>query len=111
MSERTRWRWIVDPAEPDARPERVKVVEECGVEGFLVRGVDSCFGCFGCFESGEYMGMANNYPWDEKAGCHVGAGCDECGYTGKRRWTWFVPFDHVKVVPNPRRTKPTTEDT
>jgi len=31
------------------------------------------------------------YPWDEKAKCYVGSGCEECGYTGKRRDSWFSP--------------------
>lgn len=41
--------------------------------------------CSGCFEGGEYMGLAHNYPYDTKANCHIGSGCEECGYTGKRR--------------------------
>ncbi len=49
--------------------------------------------CSGCYESGEYGGLAHNYPYDEKAGCRVGGGCDECGYTGKRRMEWPVPHD------------------
>ena len=41
--------------------------------------------CSGCFEGGENMERASRYPYDEKARCHVGSGCKECGYTGKRR--------------------------
>lgn len=41
--------------------------------------------CTGCYEGGENDGMAHLYPYDEKAECRVGAGCEECGYTGKRR--------------------------
>jgi len=47
--------------------------------------------CTGCLESGEGQINSNDYPWDPKAKCHIGAGCDECGYTGKRRQTFFVP--------------------
>ena len=47
--------------------------------------------CSGCFEGGDYMGMAHLYPYDKKARCYVGAGCEECGYTGKRRQEDVVP--------------------
>lgn len=46
----------------------------------LVRWTDACSGCF---EFGEYGGLAHLYGYDKKRGCHVGAGCDECGYTGR----------------------------
>ena len=49
--------------------------------------------CSGCFEGGEYMGLAYNYLYDHKAGCHIGSGCSECGYTGKRRREWWLPID------------------
>jgi len=49
--------------------------------------------CSGCFEGGEYGGLAHNYPYDEKAGCRVGAGCEECGHTGKRRYPIDIPHD------------------
>lgn len=48
--------------------------------------------CSGCFEGGEYGGLAHNYSYDEKAGCHVGIGCNECGFTGKSRLVTWVPF-------------------
>lgn len=48
--------------------------------------------CSGCFEGGEYMGLAHNYLYDDKANCRVGSGCSECGHTGKRRFTEYVPF-------------------
>jgi len=48
--------------------------------------------CSGCFEAGEYGGLAHRYAWDEKAQCRIGFGCEECGYTGKRRWSWWVPY-------------------
>lgn len=56
----------------------------------LVSWTDSCSGCF---EGGEYMGMAHYYPYDKKAHCHVGAGCCECGYTGKRIRKEWVPVN------------------
>ncbi len=40
--------------------------------------------CSGCFESGEYGQNESYYEYDKKSQCHVGAGCSECGYTGKR---------------------------
>ena len=48
--------------------------------------------CSGCMESGEYGGNLHNYRWDEKAQCHIGDGCHECGYTGKRRETLYIPI-------------------
>lgn len=58
---------------------------------YVISFVDSCSGCF---EGGEYGGLAHNYPTDKKHGIRLGAGCFECGYTGKRRhsiWTWVDP--------------------
>lgn len=49
--------------------------------------------CSGCCEIGEYGQGSENYPYDEKNKCLIGSGCHECGYTGKRRTTFFVPFD------------------
>lgn len=50
--------------------------------------------CSGCFEAGEMGAFANDYPWDERAQCRVGAGCRECGYSGKVRASHWVP--HIK---------------
>jgi len=47
--------------------------------------------CSGCFEGGDYMGLAHHYDYDSKRGCYVGNGCDECGYTGKRREEDLMP--------------------
>lgn len=60
-----------------------------GVEGYFVHFTQSCSGCYET-EDGHPVG---DYPYDEKAECHVGAGCSECGYTGKRRDEFFVPFN------------------
>ena len=46
--------------------------------------------CSGCLET-EDGHPVGKYPWDEKAKCYVGSGCEECGYTGKRRDSWFSP--------------------
>lgn len=58
--------------------------------------------CTGCFESVEghvpYQDGKPIYPYDEKARCYVGAGCSECGYTGKRRWTHFVPEELEREI-------------
>lgn len=54
--------------------------------------------CSGCCDLGEYAGMASNYPYDDKAGCRVGSGCHECGYTGKRRETLWVPFEPLRYA-------------
>ena len=54
--------------------------------------------CTGCCELGENMGLAHHYPFDAKAGCYVGSGCEECGFTGKRRAPLVFP-----VEPDPER--------
>lgn len=45
--------------------------------------------CTGCFESVDghvpYQDGKPIYEFDEKARCYRGAGCSECGHTGKRR--------------------------
>ena len=51
--------------------------------------------CSGCTELGECMGNAHLYPYDSKARCHIGAGCEECGFTGKRRTSWLLPVPMV----------------
>lgn len=73
----------------DALGQRRLVVVQDGVEGFMVRVTDSCSGCF---TAGECGGVAGCYPFDAKAGCRVGAGCHECGHTGKRRRVEWSPF-------------------
>lgn len=45
-----------------------------------------------CTEFGEYMGNINGHDYDEGVGCHIGGGCEECGYQGKRRHVHWVPF-------------------
>jgi hypothetical protein len=66
-----------------------KVVMHEGFEGFVVRWTDECTGCTER-EDGHLVG---EYGWDPKAKCTVGAGCDECGYTGKSRRAQWVAFD------------------
>lgn len=67
-----------------------RVVHYDGMDGFVVRWTASCTGCF---ESGEYGSLEAFYPWDEKAKCRIGAGCSECGHTGKVRQEHWEPFD------------------
>ena len=55
--------------------------------------------CTGCFEGGENMGLAHHYLYDIKARCYIGAGCEECGYTGKRRVKMWVPLEAETVDP------------
>jgi hypothetical protein len=72
---------------PDGK--RVKVVEFNGILGHEVAWTDSCSGCY---ETNEGYAPAGA-PFDEKANCHLGSGCHECGYTGKRRSVAWVPLD------------------
>lgn len=48
--------------------------------------------CSGCFDAGDYGGLAHNYEYDKKAQCRIGAGCSECGYTGKRISSFPCPI-------------------
>lgn len=43
--------------------------------------------CSGCCEPGDY-GL---YTTDPEHNCSVGSGCEECGYTGKRRTSTVTP--------------------
>lgn len=52
--------------------------------------------CSGCFESVDGHNVFG-FPYDAKARCHVGAGCSECGYTGKRR-VYFDPVELEKEI-------------
>ena len=60
--------------------------------------------CSGCCELGDYGSNPNRHPYDEKNQCHIGFGCDECGYTGKRRVEMWVPIydKHAQIVLNIR---------
>jgi hypothetical protein len=49
---------------------------------------DSCSGCYETVDGQNVFG----YPYDEKAGCFLGSGCEECGYTGKRRYQYWMPI-------------------
>ena len=84
MSEKIRYR-----AGPEGR--RYKVVLHEGFEGFVVRWTATCTGCHET-EDGYPVG---SYPFDEKAKCHLGAGCQECGYRGKVRQQMWIPFDYA----------------
>ena len=73
----------------DDEGKRRRVVVRDGQEGFEVVATTHCSGC--C-ELGEYSGNSSSYGYDQQAQCYVGAGCHECGYTGKRRWPYWSPF-------------------
>lgn len=48
--------------------------------------------CSGCYEGGgEYSHLNKYYQYDEKLKIHIGSGCEECGYTGKRRQSYPIP--------------------
>lgn len=79
----------------DGVPTRVRVVPLDGVDGHMVAYTTNCSGCT---ESGEAGEFAHHYPVDPKHGCLIGGGCPECGYTGKRRYRGWVPFDPTEVA-------------
>lgn len=58
---------------------RVLVVVVDGFDGYVVRHTQHCSGCT------EVPEMTS--PPDR------GFGCEECGYTGRRRWEHWIPFD------------------
>ena len=66
------------------RRRLVRVCERTGVEGY--EAVET-IKCSGCTEVGE-MGGQTWGPF----------GCDECGYTGKRRVRFWIPFDINEYV-------------
>jgi hypothetical protein len=59
---------------------RVYVLE--GVEGYHAQWTDACSGCTEVPEC--------------TSGPDRGIGCHECGYTGKRRWRYWFPFDEAE---------------
>jgi hypothetical protein len=61
----------------------------------LGRWTDTCSGCCETVDGHN----VHRYPRDKKHGCLIGGGCDECGYTGKRRQSFWGPVfdaDYVK---------------
>lgn len=97
--ERRRYCWVEDESAPSGRRRVLVHRTPDGEEGYIARWTEACSGCF---EAGDYNGLAQNYAFDEKAGCRVGIGCDECGYTGKRRSEWFIPFSQFPPLPGGR---------
>ncbi len=71
--------------------KRYRVVMNEGFEGFVVRWTATCTGCYES-EDGHPVG---EYDFDQKSGCAIGAGCEECGYTGKSRRAEWCPFDYA----------------
>lgn len=59
--------------------QRVRVVPLDGVDGYVCRWTDRCSGCSVGYEGGGGYDKA-------------GAGCFECGYTGKRRREHWEPL-------------------
>jgi len=72
--------------------KRVRVVHFLGFEGYMTRWTSHCSGCTEVPEM--------THPPDR------GIGCDECGYTGRRRNDFFVPFgsfeDYWRAVTAPK---------
>ena len=48
-------------------------------------------GCSGCIDTEDGIPIGD-YEWDAKHKCYIGAGCPECGYTGKRRMSFVSPL-------------------
>lgn len=70
-------------------PKKFKIID--GEKCAIVRFTRSCSGCT---ETSDGYNV-NGYDTDPKWGCLIGAGCHECGYTGKRRIEMWVPVKHL----------------
>jgi hypothetical protein len=67
------------------------------VDGFLCRKEVLIRSCSGCFEFNEGIGLGD-WARDERNNIYLGSGCEECGFTGKRRESMWVPVkedDHL----------------
>lgn len=62
------------------------------VNGYLCKIETSVRSCSGCFEFNEGYGL-RHYKIDKKNNIYLGSGCEECGYTGKRRERDWVPVN------------------
>ena len=62
------------------------------IDGQICEVISYTSYCTGCLESGDYGGNLHHYKYDHKAGCHIGAGCTECGYQGKVRRSYWHPI-------------------
>lgn len=69
----------------DERGKLHKVVVVQGIEGYIERWTSHCSGCTEVGDYGHTYGSA---------------GCEECGYTGKRRREWWEPFDWNDIPPS-----------
>ncbi len=67
----------------DHRGVRRRVRVRDGVEGYHASFTTECSGCTDSVDGHVVCG-----PY----------GCHECGHTGRRRWTHFVPFDMSKAL-------------
>lgn len=64
----------------------------CIINGQVCEGVSWVESCSGCFET-EDGHPVGEYPIHPKHGCHVGAGCEECGHHGVVRHSQWMPID------------------
>jgi hypothetical protein len=86
------YRYItVDDRDDGGERRRYRVVKHHGFEGYFVRFVQTCSGCHESVDGYD----VGEYAFDQKNRITLGAGCHECGYTGKRRVVWFVPLDEA----------------
>jgi len=67
--------------------DRFRVVQMDGADGYVVRWTAACSGCS---------------DDRENVSCDVGSGCSECGYTGKRRDSFWVPLDPCSDCGGPK---------
>ena len=72
--------------------EKKQIVNNCDRQGVWETITTSCSGCFETVD-GQPVG---DYPWDAVAGCHIGAGCSECGYTGKQSYDSFFTIEEYE---------------
>lgn len=83
--QRVGYRMALVKLDPDGPAVRVKVVRFERQDGMVVRWTQHCSGCTPGYE--------------ESGGAHFerGAGCSECGYTGRSRRVEWVPLPEGEV--------------
>lgn len=74
---------------------KYKVID--GVKHVYINYVSSCTGCHETIDGHPiYSNGKRVYEYDIKNNIELGAGCAECGYTGKRRSKFWMPIEETQ---------------
>lgn len=66
------------------------------IDGELCRLAKWTDSCSGCFEFNEGIGLSH-WDMDKKHNIYLGSGCHECGYSGKKRHSMWVPVKYDEL--------------